>query len=141
MGRQVRRVPRDWQHPQEWRRGRLEFVPLLAGPFKATHEEWIADKAAWDRGERPKYWQQGSTNDYVQWAGPEPLAADYMPEWPEAERTHWQMYENTSEGTPISPVMETPHALARWLADNNASWFGGHGATFEQWFSMILRYS
>lgn len=45
------------------------------------------------------------------------------------------MYENTSEGTPISPVFETPEALARWLADNNASAFGGMGATYEQWLA------
>jgi hypothetical protein len=56
-----------------------------------------------------------------------------MPEWPESERTHLQMYESTSEGTPISPVMETPEQLARWLADNGASAFGDMTATYEQW--------
>jgi len=45
------------------------------------------------------------------------------------------MYENTSEGTPISPPFETPEELARWLADNNASAFGGMTATYEQWLA------
>lgn len=48
---------------------------------------------------------------YEEYAGPRPDASDYMPDWPEAERTHYQMYENTSEGTPISPVMATPEDL------------------------------
>ena len=50
-------------------------------------------------------------------AGDPPEA--FTPDWPDSERTHWQMYEQTSEGTPISPVMESPEALARWLVDNN----------------------
>ena len=61
----------------------------------------------------------------------------YMPNWPESERTHWQMYECTSEGTPISPVMDSPEELARWLADNNVPSFARHGASYEQWLGMI----
>lgn len=57
-----------------------------------------------------------------------------MPEWKPEERTHYQMYEDTTEGTPISPVMESPEALARWLVDNRASVFGmGTQASYEQW--------
>lgn len=62
-----------------------------------------------------------------------------MPDWPESERTHLQMYEDTTEGTPISPVMKTAEELARWLADNNASSFGDHTATYDQWLTMIKR--
>lgn len=49
----------------------------------------------------------------------------------------WQMWETTSEGSPISPPFETPEALARWLADNNASAFGHNGASYESWLGMI----
>ena len=66
-----------------------------------------------------------------------PDPADYMPEFPEGEATGWCMYETTSEGTPISPVFETPEELARWLADTGASSFGSSTATYEQWLSMI----
>jgi hypothetical protein len=71
------------------------------------------------------------------WDGSRPLPEDYMPNWPEAERTHYQMYESTTEGTPISPVYETPEQLARWLADNKASAFAGMSASYEQWLGMI----
>ena len=50
----------------------------------------------------------------------------------------WQMWETTSEGSPISPVFATPEDLARWLADTGASAFGSQGATYEQWLGMIV---
>lgn len=49
----------------------------------------------------------------------------------------WQMWETVSDGSPISPVFETPEKLARWLADTNAPSFGYHTATYEQWLGMI----
>ena len=49
----------------------------------------------------------------------------------------WQMWEDVSEGSPISTVHETPEELAKWLADNDASSFGRSTATEEQWLSMI----
>ncbi|MDB5236909.1 MAG: hypothetical protein JWL88_11 [Parcubacteria group bacterium] len=61
----------------------------------------------------------------------------HMPNWPVSERTHYQMYETTTEGKPISPVCETPEELARWLADNKASAFAGMPANYDHWLSMI----
>jgi len=49
----------------------------------------------------------------------------------------WQMWETVSEGSPISPVCESPDALARWLVDNNASACGTCRASYEQWLAMI----
>lgn len=50
----------------------------------------------------------------------------------------YQMWETTSEGSPISPPFATAEELARWLADTHASAFGGESATFEQWMRMIV---
>ena len=50
----------------------------------------------------------------------------------------WQIWETTSEGSPISPVCDSPASLARWLADNRASTFGRMTATYEQWLAMIV---
>lgn len=49
----------------------------------------------------------------------------------------WQMWESTSEGSPISPVFETPEKLARWLEKSKASAFGGDTATYDEWLKMI----
>jgi hypothetical protein len=66
-----------------------------------------------------------------------PDRADFMPEFPEGTATGWCMYETTSEGTPISPVFETPEELAHWLADNGASTFASMTTTYENWLRMI----
>jgi hypothetical protein len=87
------------------------------------NEEEIAEglRDGWLSGEPPNY------------------GLPIMPQWPEEERTHWQMYEDTSEGTPISPVMESPEALARWLVDNGASAFADQTASYEAWLATIRR--
>jgi hypothetical protein len=49
----------------------------------------------------------------------------------------WQMWETTSEGSPMSPVFKTPEELARWLADTGASAFAGMTATYDEWLGTI----
>lgn len=116
MGREVRRVPATWEHPKD-ARGR--FIPMHQ--HFSYNEEEIAEglRDGWLENKPPHY------------------GVAVMPDWPEAERTHWQMYETTSEGTPISPVMPTPEALARWLDENKASAFADFTATYDQWLAMI----
>jgi hypothetical protein len=116
MGREVRRVPKDWQHPRD---AAGKYIPMLQH-FLLTDDEVIEGlRKGWLHGEPPYYGEQ------------------VMPEWPASERTHYQMYECTSEGTPISPVMETPEELARWLADTGASAFGDMTASYGAWLATI----
>lgn len=141
MGREVRRVPANWQHPKierpNLRRGVMEkrFQPMFDRPFAPAMREWIAAWEAWDRGERPDY-AKDETMPYWEYAGGPPHPAYYRPDWPDAERTHLMMYEDTSEGTPISPAFETPEELARWLADTGASAFGRETASYEAWLNI-----
>lgn len=149
MGRELRRVPANWEHPKD-KNG--HFIPLFRGYFKEHAANWDWEAKQWNKGfyvrnfvfslliEDQDLWPKGpdQTGTYEEWAGSRPEEHNYMPDWPEAERTHYQMYETATEGTPISPVMETPEALARWLADNNASVFGNYRyATYDQWLEMI----
>lgn len=48
----------------------------------------------------------------------------------------WQMWETTSEGSPSSPVFETPEALADYCA-THVSVFGRSMAPRDQWLSII----
>lgn len=48
----------------------------------------------------------------------------------------YQMWETTSEGSPMSPVFATPEELAKWLADNGASSFGSMTSTYEAWLRV-----
>ena len=137
MGREIRRVPRDWQHPRD---ARGNYIPLFGRDAIAEIAEWDRGAAAWARGEFPEWTEEAHRKlTYAAYAGARPDPSNYMPTWTEAERTHIQMYEDTSEGTPISPVLATPEELARWLADNHASAFGSMTATFEQWLAVCRR--
>jgi hypothetical protein len=135
MGREVRRVPADWQHPKN---ERSHYRALFDGAEYAERaREWDEESAKWARGEFPDYASEESRKlTYEEWNGARPDAADYMPCWPAEYATHYMMYETTSEGTPISPAFATPEELARWLADNNASAFGDSTASYESWLRV-----
>ena len=115
MGREIRKVPADWQHPKD---ERGNYIPMhKTFPYEESEiQEGLRD--GWLENEPPHY------------------GIPVMPDWPQEQRTHIQMYENTSEGTPISPVFETPEECARWLADNGASAFARMTATYEQWLGV-----
>lgn len=116
MSRKCRRVPKDWQHPKDISG---DYIPLHElFPYNAAEiEEGLRD--GWLKGEPPYY------------------GIPTMPQWPESQRTHYQMYEEVTEGTPISPVFERPEDLARWLASTRASAFAGMGASYEHWLALI----
>ncbi len=59
-----------------------------------------------------------------------------MEEMPQKEPSLFQMYETTTEGTPISPAFPNIEELARWLADTGASALGKETATYDQWLAM-----
>lgn len=140
MGREVRMVPANWQHPKiskpNWGTGMMEesYQPMYDMSFADAMNEWYAAWQAWERGERP----EGSEicANYWDWDGGPPDPAYYMPQWLREQRTHYMMYEDTSEGTPISPAFATPEELARWLVDNGASAFGNSTASYEGWLRV-----
>lgn len=141
MGREVRRVPANWQHPKD---EHGNYLALFDGKDYARRvRDWDEGAAKWEEGLRDDFkggWramdgtEEGKT--YLAWAGSRPYSQDYMPQWTEAEATHYMMYEDTSEGTPISPAFATPEELARWLADNGASAFGDQTASYEGWLRV-----
>ncbi len=121
MGRELRMVTPDWEHPKE----SSKFIPLLD-----NYRKEIDDFNAMV--------EKDGIEVARDWFGSYPLSTRYMlPHCSMIERTHYMMYENTSEGTPISPAFATPEELAHWLADNNASSFGiSSTATYEQWLPI-----
>lgn len=145
MGREVRMVPKDWQHPKD---ATGEFIPLLGGDYRARADEWCEQLRWWMDGDTHKieYFDEcnakkpiNSMERYIEFAGHPPQQKYYMPLWLNAPADHMMMYEDTSEGTPISPAMPTAEALADWLFENEASAFGGATASRDAWLSMIRR--
>lgn len=148
MGREIRRVPKGWEHPKYSAdhcepHQRDRYIPLRGGSFANADAEWNEGYAKWQEGLVENYgdgekWRPRTKDDgprYSESAGNRPSPDDYMPDWPDAECTMLMMYEDTSEGTPISPAFGTPEELARWLADTGASAFAGMTATYEQWLA------
>ena len=121
MGRELRRVPANWEHPRD---ENGSYIPMNKHfPYsKEEIAEGICDG-----------WLENSPPDY---------GCAIMPQWwSEADRTHYQMYESTSEGTPISPVMESAESLASWLAENNVAVFANIKTNYEEWLAIIKRSS
>jgi hypothetical protein len=142
MSREVRRVPADWKHPE---RSPGRYEPMFEGnpTLDEDIEQWHKDNELWKAGKHPaqhdpKCPSAARCENFEDWDGGPPDPDRYMPFWPLEQRTHYQMYETTTEGTPISPVMSNPEELAHWLADNKASAFGREGASYEEWLRMIM---
>jgi len=144
MGREVRMVPKDWEHPKD---EKGIYIPLFGGSFSKRVKDYDEEKEMWEKGFMRSYkkdddmWIPKEDRNYPfeEWSGSRPQEQDYMPDWPEEERTHFQMYENVTEGTPISPPMESPEALVQWLAENGVNAGAFRTATYEQWLRMISR--
>jgi len=145
MSREVRKVPKDWQHPKN-EGGR--YIPLFEGDpdFNKRDAEWMEEYLKWQEGfcldssQAGRVWKEVDPEyrhqRYSDYSGGRPSPDDYMPVWCPKEATHYMMYEDTSEGTPISPVFETPEELARWLSDTGASAFGNQTASYEGWLRV-----
>jgi hypothetical protein len=136
MGRILRMVPPNWEHPrQECRHspraggcaeakahGGECYHPLYDESFDEAAKEWKEGFAAWERGERPEYCSEESAkSEYWEYNGGPPDPDYYHPKW-EADPTWFQVYETVSEGTPVSPPFATKQELILYLSKNGDFW-------------------
>ena len=145
MGREIRRVPANWQHP---RNDNGRYIPLFDGcDIAVLQKEWDVAAEKWAQGLRLNAGQWIPIESYIRpmdfedWDGSRPDESDYMPNWSPEEATHYMMYEDTTEGTPISPAFATPEEVARYCADNYISAFGGQTASYEAWLKVANGHS
>lgn len=134
----MRRVPKDWEHPR-----RLDgtFQPLYDVDFNTACEQWKEAFYAWERRDAAYFhfgaddnWMFNGGVQYWEYVGNPPDRHSCRPQWSDAERTHFQLYDADTDGTPISPVIESPEALAHWLTENTK-----HTETlptYEEWLSF-----
>lgn len=134
MGREIRRVPPNWEHPQRECKHRPTcstgrcFQPLYDRDFATEAREWKDRLAAWERGERPDYCDEESrTLEFWEWDGGPPERAYYRPAWTDEERTWLQVYETVSEGTPVSPAFATREELIEYLVTHGDYWDQSRG--------------
>ena len=146
-GRELRRVPLDYKHPtigeQAERFGGSTWNPLRgdisAEPhamFLRTYDdairEWWKDREAWQRGERPGYFDaeaEAKGYTYEEYNGAPPDPAYYLRHPLPAESAECpygiQLWQTVSEGTPISPVFEDSdagrHEMAKHMAEHDTT--------------------
>jgi hypothetical protein len=122
MGREVRNVPANWDHPKMEGRYDDRLQPMHDRTFDQAAAEWKADFAAWERGDRPDYCSDGSKNlEYWEWNGGPPERAYYRP-WKDEEATWFQVWETVSEGTPVTPPFATKEELVEYLISDGDFW-------------------
>lgn len=138
MGREIRRVPPNWEHPKKehynvmTRQAEERYQPLYDRDFEGQMREWLDDLDKWLKGEFNRvraeppdlnYSIDEPYRSFVNWGGNAPDPEYYRPKWSEEEATWFQAYETVSEGTPVSPPFATTEELAQYLAANGDFWY------------------
>jgi hypothetical protein len=126
MGREIRRVPANWQHPTYVHEltGQTRLQPMFDRNFDEAAAEWKAELAKWEAGERPSYYDaedHTAGHEYWEWNGEPPVRAYYRP-WSDEAATWFQCWETVSEGTPVSPAFATADELIHYLATKGDFW-------------------
>jgi len=129
-----------WEHPKK---DDGSYQPLFNQYYGEALNEWLKEHNQWEDGThsdlkgRPELKEEYPF--YAMWGGNPPDVAyyqtkDYSPE----ELTHIQLYENTSEGTPNSPVFKADELekLCEYAAEHCTT-FASFKASKEEWFKML----
>jgi len=131
MGREIRMVPPNWQHPKytdyqvQYAYQRDAYHPMYNEDYDHAAAEWLQACIEWANGthpdlaehpeykaESPYYWDYGCTP---------PDKAYYRERWNE-EATWYQVYETVSEGTPVTPPFATKEELVDYLVEHGDFW-------------------
>lgn len=140
MGRELRKVPANWEHPKM---ANGKYQPMFNEYYGDALAEWIENHTKWENGTHPDLINNPERKEeypfYAMWDCPPPdieyyQTKKYLPE----ELTHIQLYETTSEGTPISPVFKADEfdKLCEYAALNCFT-FAHFKATKEEWHKML----
>jgi hypothetical protein len=122
MGREIRRVPANWEHPKETdgtNRGG-GYHPMRGENYEKAMREWFANHNAWLDGTHHCLVDKSTTREetpyFADWDGNPPDVADYV-KYEQEECTHFQMYETVTEGTPVTPVFASLQELEDYLVN------------------------
>ena len=122
MGREIRMVPPNWDHPKVMRSyGREEFQPMHDECFEDAAKQWKDEFVKWESGGRAAAGEDYATAEFWEYHGSPPDREYYRP-WKDEEATWYQLWETVSEGTPVSPPFATKDELIEYLVANGDYW-------------------
>ena len=122
-----RREQERWFEKQkEWQLGYYTDYNGVKKPLSECFEQWakeiLREREIYGEDYNEEEYQRCVTGlyTYTDFDGEPPGLANperYMPsgKW-------WQLYENVSEGTPLSPAFETSDELVDWLSNHEDYW-------------------
>lgn len=165
MGLEIRRVKPDWEPPTEGRtnsstrEASQRYSPDNGWEQWHPHydTDWLSEWRRWQVGRIRWYlmrpliwlatmlgmfymksygWPRWCSESYAGDCGGPPQWQSYRPRWSDKERTHFQLYETVSEGTPLSPPMPDVESLSQWCSEKRDIWPGVGNMTYEDWLAF-----
>ena len=119
MGREIRRVPQNWDHPKN---EYGNYKPMYDEHFDDAFNKWLEDFDRIRRGEFNQY-EKDCYKNLADWLEDyKPPQREYYRPWKNIEATWYQLWETVSEGTPVSPPFETKEDFIKYLAENGDTW-------------------
>ena len=136
MGREIRKVKKGWEHPKD---SKGVYIPMYDEWYEDALNEWIVNHKLWIAGNHEDQLNNESCRKYkyyAEWVDNPPDIESYRKEkWKATDEMWFQMYENVSEGTPVTPAFKTKKELAEYLIDTGNSYDGKW--TKEQAYGFI----
>lgn len=123
MGREIRMVPANWDHPTIERYGRIDKQPMYDQRFEDRFAEWLADFDRIRSGDLRDFEKECYPRGLADWLQDEapPDPAYYRP-WADEDAVWFQVWETVSEGTPVTPPFASQSELVDYLVNNGDEW-------------------
>jgi len=120
MGREIRRVPPDWEHPRD---ENGYFIPLFDKDYKTAGEDWLKELDEFRAGTHIKQeCIERICGLFWEWNAPPDKETCRERYWTEEEATAFQVYEDVSEGTPVTPVFMSKREIVGYLIEHGTYW-------------------
>ena len=114
MGREIRRVPKNWEHPKTKFDG---YRPLYEPSWEDDYQKWQQSVSDFEKIGSPYYKNLREFIDDEKCPDP----SDYV-DYSSEEAIWYQVYETVSQGTPVTPPFSTPEQLAMYLHTSGDFW-------------------
>lgn len=131
MGRELKRVPLDFDYPLK--RVWYGYFMNEISTCHSKDDEYCEQCRKMAEIKGVELYSIGCPN-YEKYFGEISDKLKELCEVPKGEG--YQLWETTSEGSPISPVFETLDELCEWC-ENNATTFASCKASKDEWMQML----